>query len=318
MFAGSSDPDPALAQGRDNHPGSVALWICTGWLVPHIPLLRVVARRSRHHAASDLLLASRIIIIMESMPDCSLAALYGCAGKAFVVTGGTKGLGLMIAYGLVQNGARVHVCSRKPDEAVAAQLTKMGPGKAISYACNVENEEDIKRVRDEIAKAEPDGIHCLVNNSGKAWGAGFDTTPKISFDHLSALSTHCFSTLQAPGQSHAARTSSTPHHKPVGASQHAPACGGLHRCSLPQARWLFPPSLVEGSTGAAFHKRAGCPHLRFWFRLHRRGLPQARWLSPPPLVVPAAPARYSTSALAVTPSACSAPAQLSRSEWMGW
>jgi NAD(P)-dependent dehydrogenase (short-subunit alcohol dehydrogenase family) len=116
--------------------------------------------------------------------DCSLETLFGCAGKAFVVTGGTKGVGLLIAYGLVQNGARVHVFSRKPDEQTAAKLTAMGPGKVISYQCNVDQDEDVLRVRDLVAAVEPAGIHCLINNSGKGWGDSFDKTPRKSFDQV--------------------------------------------------------------------------------------------------------------------------------------
>ena len=68
--------------------------------------------------------------------------------------------------------------SRKPDQAVADRLTSMGPGRAFSYACDVQSEEQIARVGALIAEQEPDGIHVLVNNAGATWGEPFDTTPK--------------------------------------------------------------------------------------------------------------------------------------------
>ena len=118
--------------------------------------------------------------------DLSLDALFGIRGKNCVVTGGSKGIGLMIASGLVQNGASVWIFSRKPDHDVAAQLTELGPGKCTSMACDISSREAIDRVVADVA-SNVDSIHLLVNNSGATWGASFEETPKLSFDKLLAV-----------------------------------------------------------------------------------------------------------------------------------
>lgn len=138
---------------------------------------------------------------MTTLPDLSIENLFSVKGKKVVVTGGTKGIGLMISAGFVQNGADVYMFSRKPDQEVAKLLTSKGPGKAFSFACDVMDEKSILQVRDEIAKLEPNGIHCLVNNAGATWGDPFDKTPKSSFDKVLGVNvTGLFMVSQAFGK----------------------------------------------------------------------------------------------------------------------
>ena len=120
----------------------------------------------------------------SSISELSLQNLFSVKGKKVIVTGGTKGVGFMIAAGFVKNGADVYMFSRKPDEKVAKWLSNQGPGKAYSFVCNVMDEASILQVRDKIATLEPGGIHCLVNNAGATWGDPFDDTPKKSFDKV--------------------------------------------------------------------------------------------------------------------------------------
>ena len=120
----------------------------------------------------------------SSISELSLQNLFSVKGKKVIVTGGTKGVGLMIAAGFVKNGADVYMFSRKPDKKVAEWLSSQGPGKAYSFVCDVMDETSILQVRDKIGTLEPGGIHCLVNNAGATWGDPFDDTPKKSFDKV--------------------------------------------------------------------------------------------------------------------------------------
>ena len=135
---------------------------------------------------------------MPSGEDLSIGRLFGVAGKVIVVTGGSKGIGLMIASGFVQNGARVYIFSRKPAMEAAAALSARGPGSCVALQCDVADRAQIDAVAAQVGAAEPGGVHCLVNNSGATWGEPFDTTPKKSWDKLNAVNVvGLFETTQA-------------------------------------------------------------------------------------------------------------------------
>ncbi|CAK8995233.1 Rhamnolipids biosynthesis 3-oxoacyl-[acyl-carrier-protein] reductase (3-ketoacyl-acyl carrier protein reductase) [Durusdinium trenchii] len=119
------------------------------------------------------------------MVDFSLEALFGVKGKNVVITGGSKGIGYMLASAFVQQGCQVFIFSRKPDEAAAKALNDQGPGKCTSYACDVADQDAIQRVKAQVESEIGDqGLHCLINNSGAVWAESFDTTSKSSFDKL--------------------------------------------------------------------------------------------------------------------------------------
>jgi NAD(P)-dependent dehydrogenase (short-subunit alcohol dehydrogenase family) len=96
--------------------------------------------------------------------------LFGIEGKVAVVTGGTRGVGLMIARGFVEAGARVFVSSRKADvgEEVAAELSKVG--ECVSIPADCATEEGCRGLAAAVAEREP-AVHILVNNAGATWGA---------------------------------------------------------------------------------------------------------------------------------------------------
>jgi len=102
--------------------------------------------------------------------------LFSIEGKTALVTGGSRGIGLMIAGAFVEAGANVYISSRKADvcEEVAAELSKLGRCRAI--AANLSTEAECRRLAGEIAARE-DGLHILVNNAGATWGA-----PLAQFD----------------------------------------------------------------------------------------------------------------------------------------
>jgi NAD(P)-dependent dehydrogenase (short-subunit alcohol dehydrogenase family) len=112
--------------------------------------------------------------------------LFSVEGKVALVTGGSRGIGLMIARGLVEAGARVYVSSRKADvcERVAAELARSGA--CAPLAADVSTEPGCRRLADALAAREP-ALHVLVNNAGANWGAPLAEYPDAAWDKVLAL-----------------------------------------------------------------------------------------------------------------------------------
>jgi len=109
--------------------------------------------------------------------------LFSVAGKVVLVTGGSRGIGLMIARGFVENGARVYISARKADacNAAAAELSKLGT--CISVPADVAESAEVERLAREIAAREP-ALHVLVNNAGANWGAPLAEYPDSAWDKV--------------------------------------------------------------------------------------------------------------------------------------
>lgn len=105
--------------------------------------------------------------------------LFSVDGKVAVVTGGSRGIGLMIARGFVEAGARVYVSSRKADvcDEVAEELSKLGDCR--SMPADLSTEEGCRALAEAVVAREP-RVHVLVNNAGANWGA-----PLAEHDHAS-------------------------------------------------------------------------------------------------------------------------------------
>jgi NAD(P)-dependent dehydrogenase (short-subunit alcohol dehydrogenase family) len=114
------------------------------------------------------------------------ADLFSIRGKVALVTGGSRGIGLMIARGYVEAGARVYVASRKADvcREVAAELSKLGTCHALPADFSTEAETD--RLAAELGEREPE-LHILVNNAGANWGAPLQEYPDAAWDKVLAL-----------------------------------------------------------------------------------------------------------------------------------
>jgi NAD(P)-dependent dehydrogenase (short-subunit alcohol dehydrogenase family) len=112
--------------------------------------------------------------------------LFSIEGKVALVTGGSRGIGLMIARGYAENGARVYVSSRDADACakVAAELSKVGTCAAIPG--DLAQPAEVKRVAGELAAREP-ALHILVNNAGANWGAALEEFPDSAWDKVLAL-----------------------------------------------------------------------------------------------------------------------------------
>ncbi len=109
--------------------------------------------------------------------------LFDLTGKVAVVTGGTRGIGLMMARGLLQAGASVYISSRKPEagKAAAEELAKYGV--VLSIPADLAREEECLRLAAEVDRNE-EGVHVLVNNAGTNWGAPLAEFPSLGWDKV--------------------------------------------------------------------------------------------------------------------------------------
>ncbi|MEU0790357.1 SDR family oxidoreductase [Amycolatopsis sp. NPDC005961] len=109
------------------------------------------------------------------------ADLFDLSGKYALVTGGTKGIGMMIARGLLQAGARVVISSRNADTCAEAQqlLSEFGDVRAIP--ADLSRHDECQRLAD-LVKAESERLDILVNNAGAMWREPLETFPDEAWD----------------------------------------------------------------------------------------------------------------------------------------
>ena len=112
--------------------------------------------------------------------------LFSVEGKKAVVTGGTRGIGYMIAEGLLKAGAEVFISSRKADscDEAARELGKIGPVHA--FARDLSQESECRLLVEEIGE-HTDTIDILVNNAGATWGAPLEEYPESGWDRVMDL-----------------------------------------------------------------------------------------------------------------------------------
>ena len=113
--------------------------------------------------------------------------LFTLKGKVALVTGGSRGIGLMIARGFLATGAKVYISSRKADvcDRVAAELGAEG-GTCVSLPADLSTEDECRRLAEEVALREG-ALHILVNNAGANWGAPLEEYPDSAWDKVYAL-----------------------------------------------------------------------------------------------------------------------------------
>jgi len=109
--------------------------------------------------------------------------LFKVEGKVAVVTGGSRGIGAMIASGLVRAGCRVYITARKAAacDAKAAELAAFG--ECISVPLDLTAPGGVESLVQYLAEHE-DRLHILVNNAGATWGAPLEEYPLDAFDKL--------------------------------------------------------------------------------------------------------------------------------------
>jgi NAD(P)-dependent dehydrogenase (short-subunit alcohol dehydrogenase family) len=112
--------------------------------------------------------------------------LFSVRGKVALITGGSRGLGEMIARAYVENGAKVYITARKADacHALAQELSKIG--ECIAIPADLSNMDEIERLASELERRET-RLDILVNNAGASWGANFKDFPESGWDKVMDL-----------------------------------------------------------------------------------------------------------------------------------
>lgn len=112
-----------------------------------------------------------------------IANLFDVSGKVAVVTGGSRGIGEMIAEGLVTNGVRTYITARKAEacDATAERLSEFG--ECISIPADMATEAGMTKFVSEFSERE-EKLDILINNAGAAWGAPLGEFPVMGFDKV--------------------------------------------------------------------------------------------------------------------------------------
>lgn len=113
-------------------------------------------------------------------------SLFSLTGRVALVTGGSRGIGRMIAEGFLGQGARVYITARKAEacDATAAELSEFG--SCVSLPGDISTPEGLA---DLVARfrAHESSLDILVNNAGATWGAPFDEFPEAGWDKVMDL-----------------------------------------------------------------------------------------------------------------------------------
>lgn len=113
-----------------------------------------------------------------------LDSLFSLRGKTALVTGGSSGIGLMMAEGLLRNGARVFIASRNAQRCADAAEFLAPFGDCIGIAADINDVEQRSALVERIRAESPQGLGILVNNAGSNWGAPLADYPDAAFDKL--------------------------------------------------------------------------------------------------------------------------------------
>ncbi|MBM3927366.1 MAG: SDR family oxidoreductase [Sphingomonadales bacterium] len=110
--------------------------------------------------------------------------LFRLDGRVALVTGGSRGIGKMIARGFIESGAKVYISARKAD-ACFATAEELGPN-CIALPQDVSTVEGCRALAEQLAEHES-ALDILVNNAGAAWGVPFEEFPESGWDKVMDL-----------------------------------------------------------------------------------------------------------------------------------
>lgn len=111
--------------------------------------------------------------------------IFSIAGKVAIVTGGSRGIGEMIAAGFLASGAKVYISSRKADvcDATAKRLVERHGGECIAVSADLSQLDGINTLVAAVRDNE-DHLDILVNNAGATWGAPLGEFPESGWDKV--------------------------------------------------------------------------------------------------------------------------------------
>jgi NAD(P)-dependent dehydrogenase (short-subunit alcohol dehydrogenase family) len=112
--------------------------------------------------------------------------LFDLSGKTAVVTGGTSGIGLMMARGLLEAGASVYISSRKAGACAEAERELSAYGQVFAVPADLSTEAECLRLAREVGEREQ-AVNILVNNAGATWGAPLAEYPAAAWDKVTDL-----------------------------------------------------------------------------------------------------------------------------------
>ena len=119
------------------------------------------------------------------MTDLSVEHLFSVRDKVVLVTGGSRGIGEMIAAGFLANGATVYISSRKAEvcDATAERLAAEYGGTCVSLPADLSGLAGVDALAASLGE-RTDHLDVLVNNAGVSWGAPIDEFPEIGWDKV--------------------------------------------------------------------------------------------------------------------------------------
>ena len=111
--------------------------------------------------------------------------LFSIAGRTALVTGGSRGIGEMIAAGFLAHGAKVYISSRKAEacDATAKRLADTHGGECVALPADLSRMDGVQSLAGRLAERELK-LDILVNNAGAAWGAPLETFPEVGWDKV--------------------------------------------------------------------------------------------------------------------------------------
>ncbi len=112
--------------------------------------------------------------------------LFDLAGKVAVVTGGSRGIGKMIAEEFVRRGVRTYITARKADACRETAEELSESGECFALPQDLSTTEGVQSFVSAIDERE-DRLDILINNAGAAWGAPFDEFPETGWDKVMDL-----------------------------------------------------------------------------------------------------------------------------------
>ena len=110
--------------------------------------------------------------------------LFSLQGRTALITGGSRGIGKMIAKGFIDQGAKVYISSRKAPACIET-AEELGPN-CTALPQDVSTLEGVNALAAAYMAREPK-LDILVNNAGAAWGAPFDEFPESGWDKVMNL-----------------------------------------------------------------------------------------------------------------------------------